>query len=137
MRKANELANDTNDQGKSQQLHGGEVVDLTRAKDLLGGSGGQKSARDENRDGGAEIGQIQEELRKEGGKNKAGEGDHSHVQKYTDETGDGSQIDEDLADGQLDVRSLAGQDGNSPGPDEQVEADVEESRQEQALGTEQ
>ena len=38
---------------------------------------------------------------------------------------------------QLNVRTFASQDSNTPGPDEQVEADVEECRQEQTLGTEQ
>ena len=133
VRQPEELAEHADHERDGQQLHGRKVVDLARAEDLLRCPRGKECSRDEQGDGGAEVGEVHHELGEKGGESEAGEGDGQHIDQDADEAGNRAEIDEDLAHRQLDIRALARENGNAPGPDEEVKADVVEGRQKQAL----
>ena len=122
------LGKQTDKQGEDQELYGIVIVKLPGKKYLFRALSCDKRARDEHRDGCAEVGEILKRAGDEFGQLKSHGGGFQHKEDKADKAGDRAEIDEGFFEGKLDVVSSASHNNKSPGPEQDIEAYTEEGR---------
>ena len=120
------LGKQTEDEREDEELDHVEIVYLPIQKYLFGTLCRDQRARNKHRDGGAEVGEILQGACDKTGQLKANGGCFQQKEDEADDAGDCAEINKRLFEGQLDVVALSSHNNETPGPEQNVEADAEE-----------